>query len=39
MIMDVYRLDRLVFHLDVPDLEGEVVPREDEPTVFRKLDV
>jgi len=37
--VDVDRLDGLVLHLDVPDLEREVVSREDEPSVFGELDV
>jgi hypothetical protein len=37
--VDVDRLDGLVLHLDVPDLERQVVAREDESAVFRELDV
>ena len=38
-IVDVERLNRLVFHVDVPDLEGQVVARENVTSIAAELDV
>ncbi|KAI3479668.1 hypothetical protein L1887_58289 [Cichorium endivia] len=39
MVVDGDRLDRLVVHVDVPDLEREVVARQDVASVAAELDV
>lgn len=39
VVVDRDRLDRLAVHVDVPDLEREVVAREDVPPVVAELDV
>lgn len=39
MIMYRDRLDRSRLHVDIPDLEVEVVPREDVPPIATELDV
>jgi len=39
VVVDVDRLDRLALHGNVPDLQGEVIPRQDISAVPGKLDV
>lgn len=39
VLVDRNRLHRLVLHVDVPDLQREVVSREDVPSVPAELDV
>lgn len=37
--MNGYGLDRLRFHIDVPQFQGEVVPGEDVPATGTEFDV
>lgn len=39
MIVDGDRLHRSILHVDVPDLQREVVTREDVPSIMAELDV
>ena len=39
MIMYRDRLHGPIFHVDVPDLERQIVPREDVSTVVAELDI
>ena len=39
MVMDRNRFHRPRVHIDIPNLEGEVVPRQDVPPVVTELDV
>ena len=39
MLVDRDRLDRLAFHINVPDLDGEVVARENVAAIIGKADI
>jgi len=38
-VVDVERLDRLVFHVNVPDLECQIVARENVASITAEFDV
>ena len=39
VVVDWNRLERSVLHVDVPDLQVEVVARQDVPAVMTELDI
>lgn len=39
MLVDINGRDRLVIHIDIPDLQSEVVARKDVPAIVAKLDI